>query len=85
MGAKKYHTWLNFLKGGGMTRSILMKIFVTLDQLTLFDDARNEGRRPFVLLDGYNNQFDLEFLENITSNSHCWPVCIGVPYGTSLW
>jgi hypothetical protein len=68
-----------------MTGSILTKIFATLDQLSSFDEARAEGRRPFVLLDGHNTLFNLEFLEYINSTSHCWSVCIGVPYGTSLW
>jgi hypothetical protein len=38
-----------------------------------------------MLLDGHNSCFDFEFLDYINSLDHCWSVCIGVPYGTSLW
>ena len=38
-----------------------------------------------MLLDGHGSRFQLPFMEYIIDNSHPWVVCIGVPYGTSLW
>ena len=46
---------------------------------------RSNGLVPFVLLDGHNSRFDLEFLQYINDVQHKWNVCIGVPYGTALW
>ena len=40
---------------------------------------------PFLLLDGHGSRFGLSFLEYINDAWHEWAVCIGVPYGTSLW
>ena len=40
---------------------------------------------PFLLLDGHESRFELPFLTYITNPDHPWKVCIGVPYGTSLW
>jgi hypothetical protein len=36
-------------------------------------------------LDGHSTRFEIEFLEYINDPLHLWSVCIGVPYGTSLW
>jgi len=40
---------------------------------------------PFLLLDGHGSRFELPFLNYVTHTDHPWKVCIGVPYGTSLW
>jgi hypothetical protein len=74
-----------FSEGGGMTGPLLTKIFKTLDTLTLFDDDRKAGFKPYVILDGHMSRFHLEFLQYINNPSHPWSVVIGVPYGTSLW
>jgi hypothetical protein len=76
---------VEFVSGGGMTGKILTKIFKTLDTLSIFSKEREEGIRPFVLLDGHSSRFDVEFLRYINDPTHMWSVCIGVPYGTSLW
>jgi hypothetical protein len=72
-----------FNVGGGISATILTDIFRTLDKSEIFS-PKNE-LRPFVLLDGHSTRFDLEFLNYINNNAHKWSVCIGVPYGTSLW
>jgi hypothetical protein len=69
--------------GGGMTGSILTRIFKTLDELEVFD--RSDKKRPFILLDGHASRFDSEFLNYVNDDQHRLSVCIGVPYGTSLW
>ncbi len=74
---------VEFNPGGGINATILTNIFRTLDKLNIF--SREEGIRPFVLLDGHSTRFDIEFLEYINDSKHRWSVCIGVPYGTSLW
>ena len=56
-----------------------------MDELKLFDEDREQGVTPFVLLDGHGSRFALEFLEYINNDKHKWNVCLGVPYGTALW
>ena len=56
-----------------------------LDDLKVYGADRSNGLTPFVLLDGHQSRFDLEFLEYINEPLHKRNVCIGVPYGTSLW
>ena len=68
-----------------MSGEILREIFETLDNLELFKEDREEGKIPFMLLDGHQSRFDLEFLRYINKYPHRWNVCIGVPYGTALW
>ena len=77
--------YVTFNEHGGMDGKILTEIFRRLDHLKIYDDDRKEGLTPFVLLDGHQSRFDLEFLEYINDPFHKWNVCIGVPYGTSLW
>jgi hypothetical protein len=72
-----------FNPGGGITATILTDILRSLDKLEIF--PRKDGLRLFLLLDGHSTRFDLEFLEYINHSAHRWSVCIGVPYGTSLW
>ena len=68
---------------GSITAEILVEILATLDHYGVMD--RSEGRRPFLLLDGHGSRFGINFLKYINDASHEWSVCIGVPYGTSLW
>jgi hypothetical protein len=68
-----------------MTSEILKEVFQTLDDLELFKKDRKEGKIPFMLLDGHQSRFDLDFLRYINTYPNKWNACIGVPYGTALW
>jgi hypothetical protein len=76
---------VGFSESGGITPFILVKIFATLDHIDLFDKDRENGLRSYVILDGHNSRFDLDFLRYINQSSHRWRVIIGVPYGMALW
>lgn len=76
---------VRFNEGGGINGAILKEIFQTLDKLEVFDQDSKEGRKPFVLLDGHQSWFDIEFLEYINDPDHEWCFSIGIPYGTALW
>ena len=82
---KEIPCMVRFSEGGGITTKILTDILRTLDSLELFSAGRENGIRPFVLLDGHGSRFGLEFLKYINEDSHRWSVCIGVPYGTAYW
>ena len=41
--------------------------------------------KPLLLLDGHVSQWELSFLQYVNKKKTEWAVCIGVPYGTSLW
>ena len=68
---------------GGITSVILAEALAHIDSYCVFE--RINGRTPFLLLDGHNSRFELPFLEYICDKDHEWQVCIGFPYGTSLW
>ena len=68
---------------GSITSQILRDAVHTLDYHDIFD--RSNQKMPFLLLDGHQSRFEIPFLEYITNTDHPWMVCIGVPYGTSLW
>jgi hypothetical protein len=53
-----------------------------MDGSECFD--RSDGINPFLLLDGHGSRFELPFVEYIHGD-YGWIVCIGVPYGTSMW
>ena len=55
----------------------------TLDFYNLFPCI--DGVKPFLLLDGHWSRLELPFLQYINNPADHWIVCIGVPYGTSLW
>ena len=56
----------------------------TLDLLELF--PRNDPSvKPFILLDGHGSRLELPFLTYINNPTDHWVVCIGIPYGTSIW
>ena len=68
-----------------MDGAILKRIFQKLDKLNIYTKDRNKGIIPFVLLDGHQSRFDIDFLTYINDDDHKWNVCLGVPYGTALW
>ena len=76
---------VRYSPSGGITPDILTDILRTMDDLGVFEKEREEGIRPFLLLDGHQSRFSVPFLEYITNPGHPWKVCIGVPYGTALW
>ena len=55
----------------------------TLDKLELI--PRNEGVKPFILLDGHQSGLELPFLRYINDRDDHWIAYKGVPYGTVLW
>lgn len=68
---------------GSITSQILAESLQHIDSFEIFD--RTNGKYPFLLLDGHQSRFELPFLDYVCDNQHKWQVCIGVPYGTSLW
>ena len=74
-----------FTENGGVNGQILKAIFKRIDDLGLYLDERAQGLTPFALIDGHQSRFDLDFLKYINAEDTHWNVCIGVPYGTSLW
>ena len=82
---KTIPSFITFSESSGMDGKILKEVFQHLDEYEIFKEERLMGYTPFVLLDGHQSRFDLEFLTYINNPQHKWNVCIGVPYGTSLW
>ena len=68
---------------GSITSEILAQCLEHIDSYNVF--PRVDGISPFLLLDGHGSRFEIPFLDYITNPDHEWQVCIGVPYGTSLW
>ena len=68
---------------GSITSEILRDALASIDYYNVMD--RSSGRVPFLLLDGHGSRFELPLLEYISNANHKWMVCIGDPYGTSLW
>ena len=65
--------------------SILLDIVKTLNIFKIYDNDRAMSITHMLLLDAHGSNFDLSFLEYINASAEKWCVCIGVPYGTSLW
>ena len=82
---KEVSAFVTFTEGGGMDGWVLTEILRQLDSLELFDEDRENGTFPFLLLDGHQSRFDVEFLSYINAPEMKWEVCLGVPYGTALW
>ena len=80
---KKVPTMVRWSQSGSITSIILRDALATMDHHDLFE--RSSNRMPFLLLDGHHSRFELPFLEYVTNADHPWMICIGVPYGTSLW
>ena len=68
---------------GGINPTILTNILRYMDSIEMF--THEDGKIPFLLLDAHGSRLTLEFLRYVNDPSHKWCVCIGVPYGTSLW
>ena len=82
---KKIPTFVTSSESGGMDGFILTSILKHLDGLGLYEEERKRGITPFLLLDGHQSRFELEFLQYINDDETKWNTCIGVPYGTALW
>ena len=78
-------TMVRYSERGSITNEILTDILRTIDKTKIYQPYREQGAIPFLLVDGHQSRFSMEFLEYITDPSHLWKVSIGVPYGTSLW
>ena len=70
-------------ESGSITSDLLVTFLQKLDELELF--PRENGLKPFLLLDGHGSRLELPFLQYVNDDDHRWIVCIGVPYGTSYW
>jgi len=70
-------------ESGSIMSELLAAMLQHIDDCCIFD--RTDGVPPFLLLDGHWSRFKLLFLEYINNPMHTWKVCIGVPYGTSIW
>jgi hypothetical protein len=70
-------------ESGSITSDLLVTFLQKLDELELF--PRENGLKPFLLLDGHESRLELPFLQYVNDDDHRWIVCIGVPYGTSYW
>ena len=82
---KEVPAFIKFTDSGGIDGETLREIFERIDSLEIYDEDRKNGLTPFALLDGHQSRFDLGFLRYINSPDTKWNVCIGVPYGTSIW
>ena len=82
---KSIPSYVTFAESGGMSGKILTEVLMHLDALSIYDDDRQNGYTPMLLVDGHDSRFDVEFLKYINDDKHKWAVCIGVPYGTSYW
>ena len=73
-------------ENGSITSELLCSMLKHIDDCCVFD--RTDGVLPFLLLDSHGSRFKLLFLEytnDMVEEGHKWCVCIGVPYGTSVW
>ena len=66
-----------------ITSEMLVEMLKTFDSLDIFN--RDDGRLPFLLLDGHHSRLQIPFLEYINNKGKKWMVCVGVPYGTHIW
>ena len=70
-------------ESGSITSEILVEALTTLDMMHVV--PRDDGIKPFLLLDGHGSRLELPFLRYINTPEDHWVVCLGVPYGTALW
>jgi hypothetical protein len=68
-------------ENSSITSELLVQFLQHMDDLNLF--PRDDGVKPFLLLDGHGSRLELPFLQYVNDASHEWVVCIGVPYVTS--
>ena len=69
-------------KSGGITAEILVQVLTELDLRVVF--PREEGVIPVLLIDGHQSRLTPKFLAYINDQGHCWKVCLGMPYATTL-
>jgi hypothetical protein len=62
---------------GGITPTILTNCLRRMDELKLF--PRDDGIKPFLLLDSHDSRYDFHFLTYIRDPEHPWCCCIGLP------
>jgi hypothetical protein len=70
-------------KHGSITGSILADCLKYLDQNN--DFARTGLLKLFLLLDGHNSRYDLNFLEYIWNKDYRRSAGIGLPYAAHIW
>jgi hypothetical protein len=75
-------SYVTCCKSACMSSEILTDILRHVDSYVHFD--RSECS-PFLLIDGHQSRFGLDFLRYIREPEHQWTVCLGVPYATHLW
>ena len=83
VGGIKVPTLVRWGPKGSITSEFLVDICATLDHFKVFN--RDDGAKPFILLDGHQSRIELPFLEYVNDPAHPWCACIGVPYGIDLW
>jgi hypothetical protein len=83
INGKEVPTFCCCSESGSITGDLLVEMLRHIDKYKVFDRA--DGIDPFLILDGHGSRFELPFLEYINKPIHKWNVCIGVPYGTSIW
>lgn len=82
---KEVPCFVRFHQSGGITGEILLDISKTMEHYELFQHARQQGKTPFVLIDGHGSRFHLPFVQYINHPTTKYCVSIAVPYGTSFW
>ena len=91
VGSDKYHpsgssyTYIKFSEVGGILGHIITSVIKYFDYLKLYDNERENGILPAMLVDGHGSHFDLGVLRYICDENHKWAVIFVVYYGTSLW
>ena len=76
---------VEFSEGGYISGHIITNVLRNLDALKLYENYRENGILPVLLVDGHGSHFDMEFLQYICDENHERTIVFGVPYGTSLW
>ena len=72
---KKVPTMVRWSQLYSITSVVLRDAIATMDHHDLFER----------LLHSHYSRFEIPFLEYVTNADHPRMICIGVPYGTSLW
>ena len=82
---EKFPCLVKFSEGGGISGHILTNVLRHFDDLKLYENDRENGIIPAMLVDGHGSNFHKEVLKYICDEKHKWTVVFGAPYGTSLW
>ena len=59
-------------------------MLVTRDILSVVP-RDDKNAKPLILIEGHKSQLRLPFLQCINTPNNYWVLCIGVPYGMTLW